>query len=70
MTTNSASAIEQALANYMTEDQAAAALGRTRRTLREWRKQETGPPYIKHIKLVLYPVDGFAAWLKSLERQA
>lgn len=37
----------------------------TRRTLRMWREQRRGPPWIKFGKIILYPIDGFEAWLCS-----
>jgi len=39
------------------------------RTLRKWREQRIGPPWIKFGKVILYPDDGFEAWLKSQVQQ-
>jgi len=54
------------LAGYLTEAEAATALGRTRRSLSAWRKSRQGPPFVKIGPTVLYPQDGIRAWLKSL----
>lgn len=39
------------------------------RTLRKWREQRIGPPWLKFGKAILYPDDGFEAWLKSRVQQ-
>jgi hypothetical protein len=49
---------------YLTDDEVAAryrglvSVG----TLRNWRAQRVGPPFIKTGKAVLYPADGLDAW--------
>jgi hypothetical protein len=35
------------------------------RTLRSWRQRRLGPPWLKFGKTILYPDDGFEAWLRS-----
>jgi hypothetical protein len=56
------------LADYLTEDEQAAALGLTVRTLRSWRQRGEGPPFVKVGKRVFYPIAGNAAWLKANEQ--
>ena len=63
-----------ALENHQTEKELAASLKAKTgfgcvRTLRKWREQRIGPPWIKFGKVILYPNDGFEAWLRSLEQQ-
>ena len=55
------------LAGYLPEAEVAVELGLTARTLRLWRQQRRGPPYLKIGSAVLYPQDGLLGWLKSLE---
>jgi hypothetical protein len=63
------SAQDSLLAGYVTETQVAAARNVSPRTLRAERQKGVGPSYVKVGKSILYPVDGFRAWLKSNERQ-
>ncbi len=58
----------QVLANHLTEEQEADALGVVTRTLRAWRQRGEGPPFVKVGKKILYPIDGNAAWLKAKEQ--
>ena len=39
------------------------------RTLRKWRQQRIGPPWVKFGKTILYPDDGFEEWLHSQVQQ-
>jgi hypothetical protein len=60
----------EALKNYLTEDELAGELKRktgkgTSRMLRQWRQRRIGPPWMKAGKIILYPNDGFEAWLRS-----
>jgi hypothetical protein len=49
---------------YLTDDEVSAryrglvSVG----TLRNWRAQRVGPPFVKIGKAVLYPVEGLDAW--------
>jgi hypothetical protein len=59
-----------ALENHQTEKELAASLKAKTgfgcvRTLRKWRERRTGPPWIKFGKAILYPIDGFEAWLRA-----
>jgi len=56
------------LDGYLTENEEAAALGLTVRTLRSWRKLGKGPPFTKVGKRIFYPIDGNPAWLKANEQ--
>jgi hypothetical protein len=56
------------LDGYLTEDQQAAALHVVPRTLRSWRKDGEGPPYLKIGWRIFYPLTGSAAWLKANEQ--
>ena len=51
---------------YTPERQTAEELGKTLRTLRLWRRQGKGPPFMKLGDQVHYPDEARAAWLKSL----
>jgi hypothetical protein len=57
------------LAGYIEEEAVAKARRVTVRTLRAERQRGEGSTYIKVGKKIFYSVDGFRAWLKSLERQ-
>jgi Helix-turn-helix domain len=59
---------EDLLADYLPEGDAAKAIGRSHRTLRNWRRTRAGPPFVKIGNLILYPRGGFRDWLKSQER--
>jgi hypothetical protein len=43
------------------EDQFAAKIGRTPRTLRSWRVKRMGPPFVREGKKVIY------SWIRYLE---
>jgi hypothetical protein len=52
--------------NYFREGELAELLNRTTRTLRSWRQQRIGPPWLKPTKdLVLYPKKQFREWLEA-----
>jgi hypothetical protein len=63
-----------ALAKHRTPKEIARALKKKtgfgcERTLRKWRAQRIGPPFVKLGRAVLYPDDGFEAWLLSQVQQ-
>jgi hypothetical protein len=66
--------IMTALDNHLTDKELAEALKKKtgfgcERTLRKWREQRVGPPWTKFGKAILYPIDGFEAWLRSQVQQ-
>jgi hypothetical protein len=54
---------------YRTEEQQAALLGKTVRTLRTWRKARIGPAWTRTGKDVLYNDDWTAAWLLAQKQE-
>jgi hypothetical protein len=56
------------LDGYVPEDHIAAVRGCGKRALRSERQKGMGPPFVKFGKRILYPVEGFRAWLKAIER--
>jgi hypothetical protein len=52
---------------YMPEAETAAGLNVSVRTLRKWRQEGIGPSYVKFGRQIHYPLEGRAAWLRSLE---
>jgi hypothetical protein len=56
-----------ALDDYDDEETVAKELKVTKRTLRKWRGQGTGPPYVKIARVFYYPRVGRVAWIKSQE---
>jgi hypothetical protein len=52
------------LAGYTDERQTADDLGVGLRTLRKWRQQGKGPPYVKFARQIHYPLEYLEAWLK------
>jgi len=62
-------AIAEALAGYVLDDEMAKLRGVTQRTLRAERQRGDGPPYVKDGWKIYYSVAGFREWLKSRERQ-
>jgi hypothetical protein len=66
--------IMTALDNHLTDEELAKELKKKtgfgcERTLRKWRDQRVGPPWIKFGRSILYPIDGFEAWLKAQVQQ-
>jgi predicted site-specific integrase-resolvase len=57
------------IAGYTSERQTAEELGVALRTLRLWRWQGKGPPYVKLGGQVHYSNKSITAWLKSCEIQ-
>jgi hypothetical protein len=58
------------LDDYLDEDELAAQLGVSKRTLRGWRARGIGPAFVKYAKLIKYPQRGVPVWLGSLERKS
>jgi hypothetical protein len=44
------------LEGYLDEDEAAAEFGKTKQTLRRWRRQRVGPPFVDSPLGPLYPI--------------
>ncbi len=57
------------LADYMSIEDMCRETGKSERTLRTERQTGFGPPFVKWGSTVLYPVDGFRGWLKSIEHK-
>jgi len=58
------------LAKYLTEDELAAVLREktgtgSKRMLRNWRAQRLGPAWAQLGIKIIYPNDGFKAWLQN-----
>jgi hypothetical protein len=58
------------LAEYMSEAEFAAEIGRTVRTVARWRSLGEGPPVTKIGRQNYYRRDSTRAWMESLERDA
>ena len=48
------------------EDTTAKELNVSKRTLRRWRQEGKGPPYVGFARQIYYPQEERKAWLKSL----
>jgi hypothetical protein len=57
------------LEGYVSESEMAEARGIVIRTLRAERQRGDGPPWVKITKQVFYPVEGFRAWLRTIEQR-
>jgi hypothetical protein len=55
------------IAGYSSEQETAAALCVTIRTLRKWRQRGMGPPWVKVGRRVVYSDDSRTTWLKGQE---
>jgi hypothetical protein len=55
------------LADWMSEAEAAAEIDKTVRTLRQWRRRRTGPPFARFGRTVRYHRPTFAAYFKSIQ---
>jgi hypothetical protein len=53
----------------LTEEEAAAALGRDVKTLRAWRYDRCGPRYVKAGSAVIYRREAILEWLKRSEQE-
>jgi hypothetical protein len=58
------------LDDYLSEEETAAQLDVTARTLRNWRRGRTGPPVTLFGRKVMYFKPSIVAWLRSRERKA
>lgn len=47
------------------DDQCAAYLGVDEKTLERWRREGSGPPYIRAGRQVRYAPEGVAAWVEK-----
>ena len=57
------------IADLITEAELANQLGRSVRTLKRWRAQRIGPPYIRLGREVRYRRDAVRSWLMANERE-
>jgi predicted DNA-binding transcriptional regulator AlpA len=60
---------ESLLADFLTQDEAAAALKICEKTLDRWRRLGEGPPITKLGRRVLYRRSSLQAWLRTRERR-
>jgi len=58
--------LRSGIRGYTSEFETAEQLGVSVRTLRKWRQQRGGPPYIKVGRQVFYSDQSREAWLQSL----
>ena len=58
------------LAEYDSEDEAAAGLDVCKRTLRNWRRDKKGPPFTVVGERIYYYRPSTEKWLRSQERAA
>ena len=61
------SVTERLLADFLTQDEAAAELKVCERTLDRWRKLDDGPPITKLGRRILYRRSSLEAWLRGRE---
>jgi hypothetical protein len=61
--------IENLLADFLTQEEAAAALKVCDRTLDRWRRLDEGPPVTKLGRRILYRRSSLHAWLRARERR-
>jgi hypothetical protein len=61
--------IENLLADFLTQEEAAAELQVCERTLDRWRRLDEGPPITKLGRRILYRRSSVQAWLRARERQ-
>jgi hypothetical protein len=61
--------IENLLADFLTQEEAAAELQVCARTLDRWRRLDEGPPITKLGRRVLYRRTSLQAWLRTRERR-
>ena len=55
------------LDQWLTEDEAAAAAGKTKRTLRQWRRRGVGPPYTRFGRTIKYRKPAFISHYRRSE---
>jgi hypothetical protein len=63
------SELSELLQDWFPEDEVAAALRKTRRTLQSWRAQGIGPAWTRNGKEILYHRDAVSEYLKANEHQ-
>jgi excisionase family DNA binding protein len=56
------------LADFMTQEEAAAELGIHVKTLQRWRVDNQGPPYTKLGRRILYQRSAVKQWIHTRER--
>lgn len=56
------------LDDKLTESELADEVGRSIRTIRLWRSQRTGPPFIRLGRQILYRRQAVQDWLAALEQ--
>jgi hypothetical protein len=54
----------------LTEEDVAALAGADISTVRNWRSQRSGPPFVKIGRRPLYRMESFQRWLKEREEAA
>ena len=59
----------EATSLYLAPKQVAMRLRVSIETLRKWRKNGKGPPWIKPSRAVRYPIDAVRAWEAALRRR-
>lgn len=64
------SVTETLLADFLTQDEAAAELKVCQRTLDRWRRLSEGPPITKLGRRILYRRSSVQAWLRAREHRA
>jgi predicted DNA-binding transcriptional regulator AlpA len=63
------STTEDLLADFLTQDEAAAELKVCERTLDRWRRLDEGPPITKLGRRILYRRSSVQAWLRAREHR-
>jgi len=58
------------LAAYCDEDELAEEVNHSVRTLRGWRRDGKGPPFVRIGRRAFYRKDGVLEWLRSKEKEA
>jgi hypothetical protein len=61
------SAVDDLLAGYLSEAEAAKQRRKSPRTLRAERQRGDGPPFVRDGRNILYPIASFREWLKARE---
>ena len=61
--------LENLLADFLTQQEAAAELKVCERTLDRWRRLDEGPPVTKLGRRILYRRSSLHAWLRAQERR-
>ena len=61
---------EKLLADFLTQEEAAAELRVCEQTLHRWRRLDEGPPITKLGRRTLYRRSSLQTWLRAQERRA